>query len=160
MNKYTIGVLVIVIFIRFNLIILPSFRIDMSDWQAWAQRLVQAGPMQFYSPDYFSDYFPGYLYILWFLGNSFNTLFPQLPIFSLGFEIYLKAFTTMFDIATAYYIYKITSRYQKKISLLAAIFYLANPAIACNSSDWGQVDGILNFFLIYSSYYLLELKNN
>lgn len=148
--------LILIIVIRLFLIVLPSFRIDMSDWQAWSARLVEVTPLHFYAPNYFADYFPGYLYILWFLGKSANLF--HISIFSLGFEFYLKFFTNIFDIGTAYYIYKIVCRYQKKLSLVAAIFYLANPALTFNSSVWGQVDGIVTFFLVYSAYNLLELK--
>lgn len=150
--------LILAIAIRVFLILLPSFKIDMNDWQAWSGRLVEVTPLRFYSPTYFSDYFPGYLYMLWFLGTSFNFLFPHAPIYSLGFEFYLKIFTNMFDIATAYYIYKIISNYHKRLSLLSAVFYLVNPALAFNSASWGQVDGILAFFLVYASYCLIELK--
>lgn len=152
-------ILILVIVLRLTLTVLPSFKIDMNDWQTWSSRLVEVTPVNFYSPNYFSDYFPGYLYILWFLATSFNFLFPHLSIFNFGFEIYLKLFTNIFDIATALYIYKIVSKYRKKLNLSAAIFYLANPALIFNSSIWGQVDGILTFFLIYSVYCLLELKN-
>lgn len=158
MNKYTVWILILVIFIRLYLILLPSFRIDMNDWQAWSARLVEVTPLHFYAPDYFADYFPGYLYMLWFLGASYNFLFPNLSIFGLGFEIYLKLFTNIFDLATAFYIYKIVSKFQKKLGILSAILYLVNPALAFNSSVWGQVDGILTFFLIYSTYNLIELK--
>jgi len=150
--------LILAVTIRVFLILLPSFKIDMNDWQAWSGRLVEVTPLHFYSPTYFSDYFPGYLYMLWFLGASFNFLFPHASIFSLGFEFYLKIFTNIFDIATAYYIYKIISNYRKNLGLLSAVFYLANPALAFNSSSWGQVDGILTFFLICAAYYLIELK--
>lgn len=153
-----IWILVLVIIIRIFLIQLPSYRIDMNTWQAWSARLVEVTPIHFYAPDYFADYFPGYLYILWFLGTTFNFLFPYLSIFSVGFEIYLKFFTNIFDVATAYYIYKIVSRYRQNLGLLSAMFYLANPALAFNSVVMGQVDGILTFFLIYSAYNLLELK--
>lgn len=156
--KLTVWILALIITLRLSLVALPSFRIDMNDWQAWSARLVEVTPLHFYAPGYFSDYFPGYLYILWFLGASFKFLFPHLSIFSFGFEVYLKLFTNIFDLATAYYIYKIVSKYQKRLSLLSAVFYLANPALAFNSSVWGQVDGILTFFLASSAYYLLELK--
>lgn len=151
--------LILILVTRLAFIILPSFKIDMNDWQAWSARLVELMPLNFYSPDYFSDYFPGYLYILWFLGSSFHLLFPQISIFSPGFEYYLKFFTNIFDVATAYFIYKIVTKYQKGVGWQAAIFYLANPALLFNSSVWGQVDGILTFFLILSTYYLFELKN-
>lgn len=149
----------LIIFIRLILITLPSFKIDMNDWQAWSTRLVELTPLNFYSPDYFSDYFPGYLYILWFLGSSFHLLFPQISIFSPGFEYYLKFFTNIFDIATAYFIYKIVNNYRKGLGWQIVILYLINPALLFNSSVWGQVDGILTFFLILSTYYLVELKN-
>ncbi|MBI2196322.1 hypothetical protein HYU45_01785 [Candidatus Daviesbacteria bacterium] len=159
MNKYTVWILVLVIFIRLYLIILPSFRIDMNSWQAWSTRLAEVTPLHFYAPNYFSDYFPGYLYMLWFLGLTFKLLFSTLSIFSLPFEYYLKFFTNVFDIATAYFIYKIICNYKQKAGFWAAIFYLANPALFFNSSVWGQIDGILTFFLVYSAYCLLELKS-
>lgn len=158
-NKYQLIILLLIIIIRGLLLFLPSFRIDMNDWQAWSVRLTEVTPLHFYAPDYFSDYFPGYLYLLWFLGTSFKFIFPHLSIFSFSFEIYLKLFTNIFDLATAYFIYKVVSKYQPKVGLLSAISYLANPALAFNSSVWGQVDGILAFFLVCSTYYLLELKN-
>lgn len=157
-NKKIAFFLMLVIFLRLYLILLPSFRIDMTDWQAWSDRLVNIGPTNFYAEDYFSDYFPGYLYLLWFLGESFNFIFPHLSIFSLGFEFYLKLITNFFDFVTAYYIYKIISKHQKDFALPSTILYLLNPALTFNSSVWGQVDGILTFFLIYSTYSLLELK--
>ncbi|MBI2085767.1 hypothetical protein HYT74_00335 [Candidatus Daviesbacteria bacterium] len=144
--------------LRFAFILVPSFKIDMTDWQAWSARIAEVTPLHFYNPNYFADYFPGYLYMLWFLGKSFYILLPHLSVFSIEFEIYLKLFTNLFDLGTAYYIYKIVYRYQHKFALIAPIFYLANPALVFNSSVWGQVDGILAFFLVYSAYCLIELK--
>lgn len=150
--------LVLIIIIRLFLIALPSFRIDMNTWQAWAGRLVEVTPLNFYAPNYFADYFPGYLYMLYFLGNSFHLIFPQLPIISLEFEYFLKLFTNIFDVLTALIIYKILSKHNKKWGLFTSILYLANPALIFNSSIMGQVDGILTFFLVYSTYYLIEVK--
>ena len=48
---------------------LSGFRIDVGDFTAWAQRLAERGPGEFYDPSYFSDYPPGYLYVLWLLGS-------------------------------------------------------------------------------------------
>ncbi len=148
----------ITIFTRLMLISLPSYRIDMNTWQAWTIRLVGVSPLNFYSPDYFADYFPGYLYMLWILGDTFNLILPQTSIASLEFETYLKLFTNLFDILTALIIYKIISRHNKKWTIIAVILYLVNPALTFNSSVMGQVDGILTFSLVYSTYYLLELK--
>lgn len=156
--KVLLFLVIITTLIRLILVVFPSYKIDMNTWQAWTIRLVEVTPINFYSPDYFADYFPGYLYMLWFLGNSFNLIFPQISIISLGFETYLKLFTNLFDILTAFIIYKTITRYSKKWGLFSSILYLANPALTFNSSIMGQVDGILTFFLVYSTYYLLERK--
>lgn len=157
--KRTVWIIALIIILRLFLVTLSSYRIDMNSWQAWSARLVEVTPLHFYASNYFSDYFPGYLYMLWFLGVSFTHLFSQSSIFSLSFEYYLKFFTNVFDFGTAYYIYKIVARYKKDIALVAPILYLLNPALLFNSSVMGQVDGILTFLLIISAYCLIELKN-
>lgn len=151
------SLLVFTITIRIILLVLPSFKIDMTDWQAWTARLVEVGPAKFYSPTFFADYFPGYLYFLWVIGSLFNHLTP-FNFFNKEFELTLKFITTIFDCLTAFYIFKIVRIYQKKLAYLATFSYLANPALIFNSSIWGQVDGILTFFLILSTYNLVELR--
>lgn len=47
-----------------------GFRVDVGDFTAWAQWLASLGPGGFYAPGYFSDYPPGYLYVLWLLGSN------------------------------------------------------------------------------------------
>lgn len=128
----------------------------MNSWKAWSYKLAQVGPSNFYSPNYFSDYFPGYLYILWISGSLFNLF--SMPITGLLFEFFLKFVTSLFDIGSAFYIYKIVSRYNKKWAYFAPILYLANPAVIFNSSVWGQIDGIFTFFLLASAYFLFEKK--
>lgn len=157
-KKLAVLLLICACLFRFTLIILPSYRIDMNTWKAWSNRLIQTGPVNFYDPNYFSDYFPGYLYMLWFLGTSFSFIFSLSSVSSVNFEYYLKFFTNIFDLGTAFYIYKIVARYKKSIALFSPIPYLLNPALLFNSSVMGQVDGILTFFLVFSAYNLIELK--
>ncbi len=153
------GVLAAVIIIRLLLFNLPSFHIDMSLWQAWSARINQVGPINFYSSDYFSDYFPGFLYILWIIGGIYNLLFPHLTFNTFLFEVFIKSTTTFFDLATGFYIYKIVSRYQKSWAQVSSILYIANPAVIFNASVWGQIDGIFTFFLVFGVYKLLEIKD-
>lgn len=161
-KRVTVSLIIgIVIFVRIFSLQLPSFKIDMTDWQAWAGRMVELGPTHFYSPDYFADYFPGYLYILWGIGIVYKLIYPAANFFSENFAIILKFITTLFDMATAFIIFRIVSNYQKKSwGILASIFYLANPALIFNSSVWGQIDGILTFFSVLAFYYLLEMKSS
>lgn len=157
MKTFLKVLLLITILSRVALFLLPSFEIDMNGWKAWSYRLAQVGPSNFYSPGYFSDYFPGYLYMLWIAGSVFN--FLSIPINSLPFEIMLKSVTTIFDIGSAFYIYKITLKYNKKLSAYAPILYLLNPAVIFNTSIWGQIDGIFTFFILLSCFLLIENKN-
>ncbi|HKC14462.1 MAG TPA: hypothetical protein VKC89_00640 [Patescibacteria group bacterium] len=147
-----------VLFLRIILFNIPSFQIDMNAWESWSYRLVTLGLSNFYSFDYFADYFPGYLYILWIFGSFYHFIFPQLSFSNIGFEFMVKFITTLFDIGTAYYIYKIVNKYLPKFSKFAALFYLVNPAVIFNSSVWGQIDGIFTFFLVYSCFLLTEVK--
>src|SRR5262249_23275292 len=133
---------------RIFLFTFPSFQIDINDYKAWSIKLSQSGPSNFYSKDYFSDYFPGYLYILWISGFLFKTL--AIPISSLHFEFFLKSINILFDIGSAFIIYKIVLKYNKKWAKIAPIFYLINPAVVFNSSVWGQIDGIFTFFILLS----------
>lgn len=149
--------ILLILSLRISLFFLPSFQFDMGDWKAWSIRLSQVGPSSFYASNYFSDYFPGYLYILWIIGSFFK--FFSIPINSVYFEVFIKGITTLFDIASALFIYKICSNYAKKWKYLVPIFYLLNPAVIFNSSVWGQIDGIFTFFLIFSSYLLTERES-
>ena len=46
-----------------------GFETDTNCFFSWAHMLWKNGISNFYSPDYFCDYPPGYLYILWLLGG-------------------------------------------------------------------------------------------
>src|SRR3990167_7838657 len=53
--------------IRLTLAFLPGFYIDTNVWYAWALRLNESTFNNFYSPTVWTNYTPGYLYILSFL---------------------------------------------------------------------------------------------
>ena len=59
-------------------VLLPEsgFSTDIGTFAAWASRLAQVGPGAFYAPDYFVDYPPGYMYVLWLLGSVSTSLRP------------------------------------------------------------------------------------
>ena len=50
-------------------LVTEGYSTDVACFTAWAQRLADLGPGQFYSPDYFADYPPGYMLVLWVLGS-------------------------------------------------------------------------------------------
>ena len=49
-----------------------GYQTDLGTYKAWALRLADRGPADFYAPNYFCDYPPGYLYILWLLGSIYQ----------------------------------------------------------------------------------------
>lgn len=158
MKKSFLIIFGLIIIFRIFLISLPSFKIDMVDWQAWASRLLTVGPSNFYNVNFFTDYLPGYLYILLLKASFFKLVFPKLSLFSLEFDHFIKFINTVFDMATAFYIYKIITRYNRKWAYIGSLIYLSNPASIFNTSVWGQVDSLVSLLVIYSSYQLIELK--
>lgn len=150
---------VAVLLIRVILMFQPSFKIDMNDWQAWAARLVEVGPFSFYSANFFADYFPFFYFSLFILAKIFALIFGKVAIFSIGFEIYIKVISNVFDVLTALIIYRIINKHSKKWAFLGSILYLLNPSIIFNSSVWGQIDAIPTFLLTFSLYQLEEKKN-
>lgn len=130
---------------------LPSFKIDANDFFAWAVRLNDVGFSKFYIKDFFSDYTPGFLYILNFLGfiknflhieNNFFYLLLKLPaIFA---ELFLGIL--LFN--------EVKKRVSNFCALIASTFVLLNPVLIFNSTIWGQVDSILALLLYLTIHYL------
>src|SRR5579884_3167914 len=126
-SKFLLTLITLAVLFRLYCISLPGFKIDLGLFEAWAARLADIGPVHFYAPGYFTDYFPGYLYILWFLGKTFPLL-SHSPISSVDFEHYLKFTTNLFDFGTAFLIYKIVAKKDREWGLTASFLYLINPA--------------------------------
>ncbi len=109
----------------------PGFPTDVQTFQAWAERLRSIGPQNFYAPDYFSDYPPGYLYVLWLVASALGGM-PALVA---------KALSVPFDLAIAIAIYALVARLaHERAALAAAVLYLLNPALVVAGTYWGQVD--------------------
>ena len=45
-----------------------GFEVDLGAFRFWADDLARNGPRGFYERDFFHDYTPGYLYVLWLVG--------------------------------------------------------------------------------------------
>lgn len=130
---------------------------DLLTFKAWAFNISAHGPNYFYS-NFWSDYLPGYLYILWGLGSisnllaNFHIIIPD--------EILFKLPSIIADILSAYFIYLILKKViNVKSALIGAIIYIFNPAVLSNSTFWGQADSFMFFFLISSFYYLIQGRN-
>lgn len=124
-----------------------GFGVDINCFAAWADRMVEIGPGGFYAKDYFSDYPPLYLYVLFLLGLLKKWF--SLTTFSPTHLVLLKFPSILADVAIGYLIYRTCNRLVGiKASLCLTCLYLFQPATILNSCLWGQVDSIFTLFLI------------
>lgn len=121
-----------------------TLQLDHGTFVAWGNSLATNGLKNFYTG--WSDYFPGYLYLLWPLGKI-NLLFPDIQ------TLLFKLPAIFADIATGFVIYKIVSKLKnEKTGIIFSLLYLFNPAIFSNSTLWGQADSLTALFSLFAVY--------
>ncbi|HEX4211269.1 MAG TPA: glycosyltransferase 87 family protein, partial [Candidatus Binataceae bacterium] len=133
--------------------IFGGLAIDLGTYQAWALRMASVGPAEMYTPGYFLDYPPGYLYILWFAGwlaNLFGASGDTLRIF-----IETPPLAADFLLAAVAYIF-FRRRDQPRAALVAALLMALNPALLFDTVGWGQSDSVVALTMFLSVLMLLE----
>lgn len=132
-----------------------GFGSDTACFAGWADRIFQVGPGAFYSPDVFTDYPPGYLYLLYPVGALRSLL--GIESFSPAHLILLKLPSILCDLGCGALLFREAG---KKLSPSRAFFlcaaYLFNPAVILNSSLWGQVDSVLTLLLACMCVFLVR----
>ena len=132
-----------------------TFHIDFGDWVGWSDRLVRYPFSQFY--DAWSDYLPGYLYVLWALGHFKLLLYSSGLMIPL--EIIYKFPAIAADLLLAFIAFKISRRFlSQKRSFLILFIFAFNPAIFANSTLWGQIDVLNTLFYILTFIVLLRKR--
>jgi dolichyl-phosphate-mannose--protein O-mannosyl transferase len=155
--------LVLRVFIAGVYLPLSGFAIDIGDFSAWGQRLASVGPAHFYEAGYFSDYPPGYLYILWFLGTVGHLLEPLVGRDATGGLVKIPGIAA--DIGVAWLLFVMARRWggelvsrakldiaSETLGLTAAAVYLFNPGVIFDSAVWGQVDSVGSLVLLATIY--------
>ncbi len=118
-----------------------GYAADIGTFSAWAAHAAD-GLTSFYSPGYFADYPPGYIYILWLVGKL--RLVLGIDFDTPVFLVLLKLPAILADIATAGILFRLGRRYWSgTASLILAALYAFNPAVVLDSAVWGQVDSVL-----------------
>jgi predicted membrane-bound dolichyl-phosphate-mannose-protein mannosyltransferase len=145
-KNFFIPSILMVLFFGFliRIILLPfgTLKLDFNTFVSWGSLLAKNGFANFYSG--WSDYLPGYLYILWFLGKV-GSFLPQLLVYKLP--------AIFSDLITGYLIYLIVKKIKnEKLGIILSSFYIFNPAIFANSTLWGQVDSLTALFSLLSIY--------
>ncbi len=123
----------------------PGHETDMNCFHAWSDMVFRDGFGAFYASESFTDYPPGYMYILYIIG-FFKHIFP---LSEAGVTLLLKLPAILCDGLTAWLIYRIARRrVNSSVSFMAAAFYLFNPAVFVDSALWGQVDSVVTLLIL------------
>ena len=127
------AVIAVGVVLRFLVLPAKGFPSDVATFQAWASRLAEVGPSHFYEPGYFSDYPPGYLYVLWLVGLVFDG----------QTKFIVKAASIPADIAIALLCVWIVWRAAgRDRAVLAAALWMLAPGPIFAGPYWGQVDAV------------------
>lgn len=120
-----------------------GFGVDLGAFQFWASDLASHGLHGFYQRDFFHDYTPGYLYVLWlvgtvaaFLGGGVGDLIKIPPVLA--------------DLAIGWLVWSMVRELggRDRLALLAGFVAVMNPISWFDSVVWGQVDSFGVVFLL------------
>ena len=169
-NNDKIGIIILLVVGLLTKMIISGmfkgFEVDMNCFKAWGNRMIEVGAKNFYSKDTFSDYPPGYLYVLGILSwickafkIGWNVDSAAVDWTNAATDVVFKLPACICDVAAGYFIYKIARRkLPNSTSLFCAALYIFNPAVMIDSAVWGQVDSIYVFFLVLMMYFIIEKK--
>lgn len=137
--------------------VIEGHKTDIACFKQWAERLVAVGTQNFYSPEYFADYPPGYMLVLYVIGlieKLFNLTYNS-PIFT----TLIKLPAMLADVVLVGMIYREgRGRIGKNAATAFAILFAFCPAIIINSTFWGQIDSLFALLLVASLIYLYKEK--
>ena len=131
--------------IRLSLLyLLPGsgFGPDLSSFRFWANDLATNGLYGFYERDFFHDYTPGYLYVLWLVGSVGKALG--------GIGDLIKIPPVLADLAIAYLVWSMLRELgvRDRLAALGALAVMVNPVFWFDNVVWGQVDSFGVLFLM------------
>lgn len=156
MNWLNLGILLMLgLVVRYILACIDKgYETDMNCFSYWADRVYSEGFANFYSSEIFTDYPPGYMYILWVIGGI-RHMVPSLA----ASTILVKMPAILCDLVTGGLVYKIARKHFNEISsIFFGALYLFNPVILIDSAMWGQVDSVFTMLIVLVAYLVAEKK--
>ena len=127
-----------------------GFDSDIACFKAWGYYTHEIGFSNMYYSDFFLDYPPGYLYVL-YLTEFFRRLFG-IPDYAQSTTLLVKIVPILSDIGTAAILWVLA---RKKLGESGALFvsaaYLFCPAVIINSAVWGQADSFCALLLVLTA---------
>ncbi len=136
---------------------IEGHKTDIACFKQWAEHIFAVGTQNFYSPEYFADYPPLYMLVLYVIG-LIEKLF-KLTYNSQIFTTLIKFPAMLADVILVGIIYhEGKGRIGKNAATAFAILIAFCPAIIINSTFWGQIDSLFALFLVASLIYLYKEK--
>jgi hypothetical protein len=137
--------------LAFRLIIAYVYRgtgleFDLVSFRAWADNLASQGLSGFYQRDFFHDYTPGYLYVLYGVG-----LLSQAISGGVGhIGDMIKLPPILADVAIGWLVWSMANELgaSRRAALIGAAIAVANPVSWFDSVTWGQADSFGVVFLL------------
>lgn len=130
---------------------------DVACFSAWADRMWEVGPAHFYTPEIFTDYPPGYMYILYLIGGL-RSLF-KLSSDTAGGLILIKLPALLCDLGIGWILWKEARKKEDTLQALClTAAFLFNPFVILNSAVWAQVDSVLTLFILWMVLSLVKQK--
>lgn len=115
---------------------------DINCFTSWSERMFTMGPLKFYDPEYFCDYPPGYMLMLWLVAALRRLLGIQTG--GGAYLALLKLIPMLADIAAGVLAWRVARRkLSERGAMLLGLLVAFNPAAIANSAAWGQIDGLL-----------------
>lgn len=134
-----------------------GYEVDMHCFSWWSDAVFENGVGKFYSLDAFTDYPPGYMYVLYIIG--FLRKITGLTGLTPAACVLLKMPAMLCDLGIGYVVFRVASRYTGNMyALLISAAFMFNPAVIINSATWGQVDAVFTLFVVLMCYFVTEKK--
>ncbi len=152
--------LAIAFLLRLGLMSVPyAFWIDLGSFRGWALGLAGLGLPNFYG-SMWTDYPPGYMYVLWLTGKFYILFDPLLQHTNQVLLMFLiKLIPAIADIGSALMIWLILQPLvTSSKARTAALLYAFNPVIIFISAVWGQVDSVISFLMLAIMWLLQQDK--
>ena len=133
-----------------------GYSYDMSCFTAWSARVASLGPANFYAPDYFCDYPPGYILMLWLPGKILG-LMPAAGETArrVLFALWPALGTALCGPVVYQFACKRTSPAWALRCAAAAMFC---PAMLFDSGVWGQIDGVFTLAILFCFVFLEDKR--
>lgn len=125
-----------------------GYNTDINCFSAWSERMFELGPAHFYAEDYFCDYPPGYMLLLW-IPAALRRLFG-FSVQGSAHLLLLKFIPIVCDLLGALLIWRTAQKRKMnpKLAAALALLYAFNPAVIIDSAAWGQIDSVFTLLVV------------